>query len=533
MPCPFTRPIRRSPFAAGWLLLCGALSAGAAEPAPPATLDSVQRAVTAADGSLRIANTAGTGNYVKKARADLAQASTDLTECRAYTDAHPDISQQPAALSPASLDLMARENAALTKLVPTLGRSRNYQRALQSLQTAFTDLQQIPGGSEGGARDRVIADLGQAVDDIIAGLEASNKAAAARSPTGAPAARAPAAAEPQVLHEEQMDGIVLIEGDKGVATGFIARIHDTVCVVTNLHVLVSNEKVTIKKLDGKMVVVQGVIGAVGADIALLRIADQSGTVSALDMADDVLQSAKIGDKVVVVGNMLGGGVATQISGTIMGVGPDRIEVNAAFQPGNSGSPIYDVASKQVVGVCTFVQTMTVDINGTPATAATKNDPGMQSKTRWFGYRLDSVTKWETLDWTKWRGQIQQVSDFYDTSLALLALYRGDLVEAGKNSRLRALIERFTSRLSPSELKAIPANPSESATSQVRDLLRSARAYSEEGLKDFTEADYYDYFRTNVYFRTSVPQQAKFRAQLVQAFKDLDGNLQPYERRLKP
>jgi serine protease Do len=57
------------------------------------------------------------------------------------------------------------------------------------------------------------------------------------------------------------------------------------------------------------------------------------------MAENPLQTVKINDWVTLVGNRRGGGVATQVSGTVLGIGPEKIEVNAQFQPGNSGSPV--------------------------------------------------------------------------------------------------------------------------------------------------------------------------------------------------
>jgi hypothetical protein len=120
----------------------------------------------------------------------------------------------------------------------------------------------------------------------------------------------------QTLTEQQMSDIVLIQGDKGVATGFLARVHDIDCVVTNLHVLVNNGKITVKDLTGAVLELHGVIGAVGADIALLRLAQPLGRPLSRVAAANVLQAAKLGDKVVVVGNQLGGGVATQLTGQI-------------------------------------------------------------------------------------------------------------------------------------------------------------------------------------------------------------------------
>jgi S1-C subfamily serine protease len=328
----------------------------------------------------------------------------------------------------------------------------------------------------------------------------------------------------QALNEEQLAGVVFIQGDKSLATGFIARLHDIDCVVTDLHVLVENEKITVKNLAGGVLETSGLIGAVGADLALLQIARPAAKPPALLIAGNVLQSARIADRVVVVGNHPDG-VATQTGGLVTGFGPDRLEVDAAFQLGNCGSPVFDLVSQQVVGVATFRDTTVLDSEGLPPRAA---DPAVR---HWFGGRLDAVGRWETVDWTKWRAQIRRLNEFHDASLALLALYRGSLTEAARDLHLRAVIARFKSRLTPSELGEIGTSPY--STEQVREMVREALAYAKDGADDLAGIEFYDYFRTGQFWAVNVPDQVKFRAQLIKGFAAVDSDLRPYERRLTP
>jgi serine protease Do len=148
------------------------------------------------------------------------------------------------------------------------------------------------------------------------------------------------------------------------------------------------------------------------------------------------------------------------------------------------------------------------------------DPNDRLETRWFGYRLDSVAKWETVDWTKWRDQARKVSEFRGNSIALWYAYTGNLPEAALNPRLRALIDRFESRTAGS------------ASEQTADFIRSVRAYAADGEKDFANADYYDFFRTSLYWGTSVPGQVKYRDFLIQGFDEIADSLPAYLARLK-
>ena len=258
----------------------------------------------------------------------------------------------------------------------------------------------------------------------------------------APIAATPMVAEQQVLSADQMAGIVLIDGDEGTATGFMTKIRGVDFVVTNEHVLGQNKKITLKNLRGEIIPVQAVFGAVGSDVAILRIGKAEG---GLKIAEDVLKSVKIGDKVVVVGNRLGGGVATQISGQVLGVGPTRVEVNANFEPGNSGSPIFSTASNEVIGVATYAETrkVSVDDGASSARSADGNSSGQTKiEKRWFGYRLDGITKWVAIDMARWRTQGERIDKFRELSEALVSDIRLDYKTEAENDRLAPIIADF-------------------------------------------------------------------------------------------
>lgn len=332
-----------------------------------------------------------------------------------------------------------------------------------------------------------------------------------------------AAPEPPSLTEEQLAGVVLIEGDKGVATGFLAKVHGVLCVVTNQHVLGNNEKVTVKDMEGQVVAVQSILGAVGADIALLRVANPSKVSNPLDLADDVLKSTKIGDTVMVVGNRLGGGVATLTSGQIKGIGPARVELDADFQHGNSGSPIFDLYSKQVVGVAAYTETNTAE---TVVVTRGRKSTDLVPETRWFGFRLDTVKEWQEIDWNKWRAQSRRIEDFRDASHALFAMLDGQFNDAKNLSpRLGAVIapcEAAMARIK--KAKEVVESPAQADLDQIAGMIRAAEAFASEGVKEFASADFYDFFRNGEYWDTSVPRQASFREELIKGLKDMESEV---------
>ena len=347
------------------------------------------------------------------------------------------------------------------------------------------------------------------------------------APGGPPAS--PAAAGRQALTAEQMAGIVLIEGDKGVATGFLATIRNIEVVVTNLHVLGDNERLVVRPLGGGTLTWSGIIGAVGSDIALLRVAKPTGQTPVLKLAEDVVKTAKIGDPVVVVGNRLGGGVATQATGRIKGLGPARVEVDAKFQPGNSGSPIFDTGIQQVVGVATYVSTARpgMAVESAPAPGAGESLT-LKREERWFGYRLDNIEKWEAIDWPKWRAQMKRLDDYRATSFALLAVVLGDLSGTRDNPRVRDMIERYRLGVAGADAR----NSASEAAGKVRELMQAAGAYAREGLRGLDGPDYYDFFRTSLYFETNIAEQVRFREELIKALKDIEGDYRVYQQRVR-
>jgi len=348
-------------------------------------------------------------------------------------------------------------------------------------------------------------------------------APAVSAPAAAPA---PAVAEAQALAPGEMEGIVLIDGDEGTATGFMTRIRGVDFVVTNQHVLGQNKKITLKDLHGNVVPVQGIFGAVGSDIALLRIAKGGGS---LKVAGDVLKSVKIGDKVVVVGNRLGGGVATQTSGQVLGVGPTRIEVNANFEPGNSGSPIFDLATHEVVGVATYAETRRITVEeGSSASrygGQLSSEPAKVEK-RWFGYRLDGITKWEAINLDKWHAQSERIGKFRDLSEALASVVRLDFRSAASNERLAPYIGDFEAHVA--QMQRDPVGIARA----VKDLMRTMRSIAEVGINDLSSDDYYDYYRTCLYWEDSIPRQVEYRKAIVEVLKKYEANSNAYVSRLR-
>ncbi|AHF89086.1 trypsin [Opitutaceae bacterium TAV5] len=319
----------------------------------------------------------------------------------------------------------------------------------------------------------------------------------------------------QLLSPEQMAGIVLIQSNDGAATGFMTKLRGVDFIVTNLHVLSGSEGLTFRNLRGETIAVGPAFGAVGSDIALLRIEKAEGSLSA---SPDVMKTAKIGDKVVVVGNRLGSGVATQVSGLIQGVGPTLVEVNATFQPGNSGSPIFNLTTGEVIGVASYAETRKINIEATYGTAARKSaSSDTEIEKRWFGYRIDSVKKWESLDLDEFNRQAARIAEFREFSESLLELVQFRFGSARLHPRLSALFYNYED-----QCRRMAGNR-RGLMSETQSFLRTVRSLAEASSRELKPETFYDYYRTCQYWENSITAQKEFRSRLVEALKQYEAN----------
>jgi hypothetical protein len=240
---------------------------------------------------------------------------------------------------------------------------------------------------------------------VLAGYVALAQALAA--PTPAPTASAPAAApapvaaapatpapiprpapgaSPGEILKSYRNSLVFVGGAAGNGSGFIATMGGVNYLVTNAHVAAGIKGAGFKRLDGSIPQLGAPSIAVGHDIFRLQTAPGG---LPFEIMQGVEEKAAIGDEVLVLGNAEGAGVINLLRGNIIGIGPDRLEVDAPFQPGNSGSPIIHIKSGQVIGIATYAITKKYD----EVSRTMLRTP----ITRRFGYRLDSVKTWQPVN----------------------------------------------------------------------------------------------------------------------------------------
>jgi len=182
-----------------------------------------------------------------------------------------------------------------------------------------------------------------------------------------------------------LDALVIVTGDNGVGSGFLAEMKGRYFIVTNIHVLAGNEQVVFATATGQALPANPhIFVASEEDVAIIPIAKPD---SFLPVSGDGSQPANIGDDIVVMGNAQGASVVTRLEGKVDGVGPDRYEVSATFVPGNSGSPVLHEASGEVIGVAAYL----VDNSDSEDKWLEESE---FKKIRRFAFRIDSVKEWQ-------------------------------------------------------------------------------------------------------------------------------------------
>ncbi len=184
-------------------------------------------------------------------------------------------------------------------------------------------------------------------------------------PEGAtpPAADVPSLPEDNLirLYEQLNPGVVNIgvflpNGQSGAGSGFI--LDDEGHIVTNNHVVVGAEEVTVIFYDGFETNAEIVGMDPDSDLAIIRVDEMAEGAHPLPLGDS--DDVRVGEWVVAIGNPFGLGSSMSL-GIVSALGrmiasgatqyniPLVIQTDAAINPGNSGGPLINMKG-EVIGV---------------------------------------------------------------------------------------------------------------------------------------------------------------------------------------
>ena len=325
--------------------------------------------------------------------------------------------------------------------------------------------------------------------------------AAAAAPTAA-AVVAPTPLPTGEIIQRAQGSLVIVEGREGAGSGFLCEMDQQKFLVTNAHVLAGNTGINFTRLDGSQLRVGAAGSAVGHDVVRLAVAPE---LPAFTLLEQVNENLLVGDQVLVLGNEKGARVITPVSGKVVGIGPNLVEVDAPFQPGNSGSPIIQVRTGKVVGIATYVRRERdedAERNRPPAARAfdprygwsVAPSPPPIIKLRRFGYRLDSVRTWQPVAWPEFMAEAAMMKkvDALTENIGALIKDLGD-----RHGRLSTAMHYDPAIQQPVQdyFEAMGHRPSpEDALAARQHLLDSLRRVCLGDLTDVRSRLRYDYFQ---------------------------------------
>lgn len=321
----------------------------------------------------------------------------------------------------------------------------------------------------------------------------------ANNPSGSldsPVQNSPAAAQ---LVQRYHAALIIVEGQKGAGSGFLCTQGGHTFAVTNAHVLSENPGFKLTTLDGSLLKITASSIAVGSDMIKLEVAN---TPKSFEIMANINDGVKINDPVVVLGNAEGARVVKPVEGKVVGIGPDLIEVDAPFVPGNSGSPIIHVPTGKVLGVATYLIERKVDSG---------NGGTVKTEVRRFGYRIDAVKAWEPINWPSFFAQSEQMGKIESLSNEFIKLFNEARKEQGfdPSNYENPALQRSITTLNVSAKRG-HMSLADRKQLIVR-FLGDLRVASRSDILGFDSRNAYDYFRRGV------QSQIEFRDGIYQGF----------------
>jgi hypothetical protein len=158
--------------------------------------------------------------------------------------------------------------------------------------------------------------------------------------------------------------------------------------------------------------------AADRDLAMLTVQDNPASpLPTLEMAPDISAVVQPGDEVITPGNSQGGEVMLNTAGKVLGIGPERIEIDNPIYHGNSGGPVFHTKSGKVLGVVTEAIKVNMADDLDKASFASRNS-AIGGTMRYFALRLDTVATWIDIDPGAFRRETAFLAEFQEQNRRL-------------------------------------------------------------------------------------------------------------------
>ena len=226
----------------------------------------------------------------------------------------------------------------------------------------------------------------------------------------------PVAAPVETLAAEYLENVMVVKTDRGAGTGFLCTHKGRLFVATNQHVIEGAKSLEIEGPTGEKFKPLNFVAARNVDIVLIGVPPGADMRRPLEFAENVEEVVTKGDVILIPGNTKGDGVITTTPGKVIGLGPTKVEVDCPVYPGNSGSPIFHLKTRQVIGLLTEAKVVSLD-DAVDAASFKDGKSQIKSEVRIFGHRFDTAEKWYALNINEFRRNsalLQKVGEELDS-----------------------------------------------------------------------------------------------------------------------
>lgn len=179
--------------------------------------------------------------------------------------------------------------------------------------------------------------------------------------------------------------VVNISSKNSRGTGFICKLWGIPVLITNAHVFADMIHCSIEDMFKNTYQYRGALISKERDLAILEI-DLPPGVKPLALNYNV-GKLPLNTQLNAYGDSKGAGVIVELSGQLIGIGPNDIEISAPIVPGNSGGPVV-TADGKVIGMSTYLllPPNALATDGTRFGNAQKQNTGI----RRFAIRVDNL-----------------------------------------------------------------------------------------------------------------------------------------------
>ena len=165
------------------------------------------------------------------------------------------------------------------------------------------------------------------------------------------------------------------------SNGYIARMDGKTYLLTRQHTLFGAEKILCKTLSGTTLRPLGIELSASRDIARLLLDVEA---AGFEISDEVAMNTSI----CIPENSTTAGTVNKLTGKIIGIGPETVEVSTPFSPENGGAPVLN-PDLTVLGISSYVTE--------PYQDAIKRGTQFEFEPRYFCYRIAN-TDWKPVNW---------------------------------------------------------------------------------------------------------------------------------------